>query len=408
MVTTVVEPATVTNSTVQTSTVKSWYPAGSSSSTFTFAASTKSRTKTLNPDRFDQLKANGFMPPLPYRGRKTTATLSCGTLTYSWPDGKGGTNTQTNTDHMYCSPVSKVPFTHPDAAKAVAAAIANANAKLRDQQMSLIEDIVEGRQTFNLLFGNLTRLYKSFRQFKRGRYSQALKTLGLDGNSVKSGSSPANAWLSVRYGVLPLMSEVYGAMTLLTQKLKEERVVRHVTGTGTADVELGGTSSAVARSGNHNCNGTLFYQWNTKATFKVAVGYVYTIKNDAVSVMTQLGLTNPLLVAEELITLSFVVDWFVNISDVLAQLDAWSAASWLSGFTTTKLTEDTRFETTSWSPPAWESVSGSLKNAVGTMHAEQISRIVHTKAPTFGLVVRPKLNWKRLTDAAALLKQFKR
>lgn len=408
MVTTVVEPAVVKTATVITSTTKSYYPAENSTGTVSYTSVAKTRTKTLNPDRFDQLKANGFVPPLAYNASQTDATLSCGTVTLTWPDGKGGTNTLTNVDHMYCIPVSKVAFTHAAASKAVAAATAAANSALRSQSMSLIEDLAEGRQTYKLVVGSVLNVARSIKQMKQGRYRQALTSIGASVDGLKSGKTAAQAWLAWRYGIRPLMSEVDGAMRLLMGKLAKTNVVRHVNGTGSADVSLESFGSSVARTGSHSCYGTLYHKSMTSATFKAKVGYVYTLKNTAVATGTSLGLTNLPLVAWELVTLSFVIDWFINVSEVLEQLDAWSASSWLAGYTTTKLTETTTYRATSYTPPAWSGIAYSLKPAVGNFSKRTISRIVHQKPPTIGLVVRPKLNWQRLTDAVALLRVFKK
>lgn len=408
MVTTVVEPAVARTSTVNTSTTKSYFAAENSYGTVSYTSFAKTRTKTLNPDRFDQLKANGFVPPLAYNASQTDATLSCGTVTLTWPDGKGGTNTFTNVDSMYCEPVSRVVITHPAAARAEAAAIAAANSKLRSQSMSLIVDIAEGRQTYNLVFGSLMNINRSLKQMKQGRFSQALQSIGASTHGLKSGKTVANAWLAWRYGIRPLMFEIEGAMRLLTGKLAKTNVVRHVSGTGSADVSLSSKGSAVARTGNHSFYGTLYHKSETSATFQVKVGYVYTLKNTAVAAGTSLGLTNLPLVAWELVTLSFVIDWFVNVTEVLEQLDAWSASSWLSGYTTTKLTETTTLRSTSYSPPSWQGAKSSLQPAAGNLSKRTIRRIVHQKPPTIGLVVRPKLNWQRLSDAVALLRKFKK
>lgn len=408
MVTTIVEPAVARTATVTTSTTSSYSPTSNTTGKWSYTSVTKTRTKRLNPDRFDHLKANGFVPPLAYNASQSDATLSCGTVKLTWPDGNKGFNTLTNVDTMYCDPVSQVAFNHAAAAKAVAAATAAANSALRSQSMSLIEDIAEGRQTYNLVVGSVLNVTRSIKQMKQGRFKQALTSIGASTDDLKSGKTAAQAWLAWRYGIRPLMFEIEGAMHLLTKKLAVTNVVRHVSGTGSADVSLKSNGNRVARTGNHAFYGTVYYKSETSATFKSKVGYVYTLKNAAVAAGTSVGLTNLPLVAWELVTLSFVIDWFINVSEVLEQLDAWSASSWLAGYTTTKLTETTTYRSTRYTPPAWPNVIYSHQPAVGIYSRQTIERIVHQKPPTIGLVVRPKLNWQRLTDAVALLRMFKK
>jgi hypothetical protein len=61
---------------------------------------------------------------------------------------------------------------------------------------------------------------------------------------------------------------------------------------------------------------------------------VYKIDNDYLQRVSNVGLTNPLVVAWELVPFSFVVDWFLPLGDWLNGLDATMGLTFSKGSST--------------------------------------------------------------------------
>lgn len=391
-------------STVTMGVSRSGYKPMESSSTYS-VVSTKTRSGWSLPERFDHLKASGFMPATQYSGSDIQRQLSLGksTILFGSPIPK----TMTHTDHFYCNGNNMFALYDSRAARALEIAKGSANQNLRGQSMSVIEDSFEGRKTFKMVLDGLKTIRNGSRQIRKGDFTGAAATFGVakPGN-VSTRRNFSRNWLEYRYGWMPLLYEIHGALEHLRKDFSTDRVLK-VKGTGSVEVEEKATTPYTAgRTGTFDQAHVIFnVRRETTGTFKATVGYTYRITNSFAVQSQSLGLTNPLLTAWELLTLSFVADWFLNVSDVLGQLDAWSGKEFLGGFSTIKYDEVTKRTSELVSVGAGYSGGGFLP-AKGVVTSRLISRTPLTQQPSIGLVIRPQLNLKRLIDGAALLKQM--
>lgn len=117
-----------------------------------------------------------------------------------------------------------------------------------------------------------------------GKMTQALKDkISKDPVHVRL----SNNWLELQFGWLPLISDVWNSLDAFRTSLKTR----------------GSTVKSTSRG--KTANG------------RNSAGYIATVKNPALYSLTQLGLTNPLVVAWELVPFSFLIDYFINIGDTL-------------------------------------------------------------------------------------------
>jgi len=129
----------------------------------------------------------------------------------------------------------------------------------------------------------------------------------------------ANRHLQYQYGVKPLMDDMQevlhrledGLGRQLSLKLNKERVVLR-----------GGQTSLTPWS-----DGSYFEQAWTRYTLKEKIvhqgsGEVYFNANALLNSVTPLGFTNPAALLYELTPYSFVLDWWVNVGEVLESLDS--------------------------------------------------------------------------------------
>lgn len=201
------------------------------------------------------------------------------------------------------------------------AALVKARLKIKNKRVDLGVAYAERKATAWMLGDTATRLGKAVRSLRRGSFREAARTLGIL-NEVKQprGSNWINHWLALQYGWKPLLSDLYGAADALRKRPREDWLV---------------TAKAASRDTNQwkytrsptATNGVL--SGGTDACEVVADrqrGVFVRIdalpENDLTMSFVQLGLTNPLLVAWEVVPYSFVIDWFLPIGNWLDSLDA--------------------------------------------------------------------------------------
>lgn len=135
----------------------------------------------------------------------------------------------------------------------------------------------------------------------------------------------ADTWLEYSYAVRPLLNDIYGAAEAIAN-------VPYAVPLGVAKVTF-------KRNRDFNVltsSGSVLGNWTSIGNQSLSreIGVRYFRKNP-LSALASLGLTNPLSLAWELVTLSFVVDWFLPIGRTLDSLDATVGTAFLDGFMTT-------------------------------------------------------------------------
>lgn len=360
-----------------------------------------SAEKSSNPQRFKFWRSNGYLPVSAYsrsnhhlkivNGSATlvrSAPYPVGTISWSDPFGCG------NAIGLGGSWDSSSRN-----AQLKASAIADANSRVRDQRAGLAETLSEVGKTIDMCTGLVSTVVRAVRQVRRKKFFEAARTLGL--SRVPKGVSPkrdwAGNWLEYRYGWLPLYSEVYGLMTLAYDFGKTPKVC-HATGHAQ---DLWKSSSTVDGSGTMTTDGGPgAYKITRTTTYDCSyvINYIYTIENETLLQASRLGLGNPAGIAWELVPFSFVVDWFINVGDVLDTLLLWKGKTFLSGsmsrtmrYTVTEVGKGVKFAFSS--PPSAE------RNGC------YFGRSVLSSPPPLGFRVNPNLTTNRFFDALALLKQ---
>jgi len=211
-----------------------------------------------------------------------------------------------------------------------------------NEPFGLAQDLVQYRQTTDLITSNLTRIAKAYTALKRGRgtdksFLQAANQL-FDNRPprYRKGAKPtitnslASNWLELQYGWKPLLSDI----DILIKKVHVEfrdylRIAR---------------SSATARSESNipilapfstSLSGVTPYTAgfiNRAVRARVKYGIRYRISSKDRQFLAQAGLTNPINLAWELLPYSFVVDWVYPIGPYLERLTAFEGMSFVDGW----------------------------------------------------------------------------
>lgn len=212
--------------------------------------------------------------------------------------------------------------------------------------------VLEAKKTMGMLTQTANTIYRAFRAVRRGRFKQAATVLGLKAIPKKTSRRKqfADNWLAYRYGWLPLYLDMYGHATAIFDTMNKPIVFR-VSGRGSEEYKpttLFPPFSGINRVNPAACN-RVFQGQGAKYSYDVPhevhrtyvadtkyahVGCIFEITDASAFTAANFGVDNPLLVAWEVVPLSFVVDWFYNIGDWLGQLTAYRGLNFRSGFRT--------------------------------------------------------------------------
>lgn len=199
--------------------------------------------------------------------------------------------------------------------------------KIKDQKVNLAAAFGEARQTADLLAGAATSIYKSFKALRSGNLPGAVRALtgstAVPNNvnrafrrEVNSSARQraANTWLQLQYGWKPLLSDVYGSAEQCAKSLNRPRLTKVSTSKQ--------YSSSTSFTYQVGLNSLLTAKEVYSDKFRGKMTCVFSVDSAAARTMTEIGVTNPALVAWELLPYSFVVDWFLPIGSWLGNIDA--------------------------------------------------------------------------------------
>lgn len=289
-------------------------------------------------------------------------------------------------------------------------------------EANLIESLAELDQLFKMVgnpIGNLGRFAKEFarsRSYRRlevlrkrfpgvrvpGQLSSAARRTKLGKEFITLLSSEYLRW---RYGVKPFISDVQAVMkTLKTSYKSQTKTSYH---TARAKGTLQGT--AVDKYTLTNSIWTIKWEILRTETFSVHGQWVDQYESTP---WTDLGLTwhNLIGVPWELTRRSFVLDWFVNVGEVIyANLPRVGVVpKGGSVFSKRQLYHLCYFTGYTATNPAVTAVSGNLNDTVIVDFLEKRRKLID-RDRAIGLVVKSDFrfdHWTRALDAAALTSQL--
>lgn len=187
----------------------------------------------------------------------------------------------------------------------------------------LLTTAVEWRTSLDMISGRTRQIGAAFLAVRRFKFTKAAKILNISTPSrvknltakrVKAqGLSVTSLWLEYWMGWAPLIGDVANAVQTMTKgPLYSER-----TFSVSARQESGSTSGnrTGATSGS-------YYHYDVKIVKRTVFSCYGKVRvtNHNANLATQLGFTNPLLTAWQVLPFSFMVDWFANVGTVLGSL----------------------------------------------------------------------------------------
>lgn len=175
---------------------------------------------------------------------------------------------------------------------------------IREHDFNLAVSVAEAKDTFALIGDTARTIALSLKLLKSGRSKEALRALiekwtKISRETSYAGHRPAldavfSQWMGMQYAWKPLLNDVHEASVALAKHLSTEPPQRKYRG-----------------------KKTLRNKGKTDQTLRKRKCKIKVVLSTNFKLQTELGLSNPALLAWELLPLSFVADWFIPIGSFL-------------------------------------------------------------------------------------------
>lgn len=197
----------------------------------------------------------------------------------------------------------------------------------------------------------------------------------------------ARLWLTYKYGLETIMHDIHGAATRASKAISPDPFA--ITETRMLDPTYVGFGTPWP---------SYLPVWIDRSTFKrgVNVRVAWRVTNPALYALDSFGIINPAVVAWELTTLSFVIDWFTGIGNFLQSMSNPIGVSFVYGYETKWLKNNYDITYCGHSTP-----KGSLPRVTGKLHA--MHRSVYADFPVPLPYLRMPVSVTKAVTAIALL-----
>lgn len=399
-------PPTTRNLNFVPKTGTSWY----GSKTWTLAK-TVAHNVYHDKDRYVFLKQNGRFPQYPYTVVHHDGYLiETGSAMVTW---SAGTQWHSCVDTFRCDYWLTAEYSTA-AVTALKTSLHNSvtaqiNANVKNLYYSTFETLYEGRKTKKMVGDAVFTIAGALSDVKKGRFAKAARRLGLaqPPKGAKPDRSLSQNWLEFRYGWGPLYYTIYGEMKRQYDRMKNQEPVQRVSVKREGRIPDYETLLGNTYVGYHGENLRFYHRVRSVQSQQVIAKQVvyYKVHNQTLAEATSIGLTNPLLVAWELVPFSFVADWFVNVSDCLDAFDAWAGKTYLTG-TKTTLVRAQRVSYGEWVSATSGYTTAAFKPSKYKVTSVQTVREILSSPPSVSLNFSVGLTNRRLVDGLALIRQL--
>lgn len=277
-------------------------------------------------------------------------------------------------------------------------------ASIQRMHANVAQNVGEYRQVQGMFLDTARRFAFAYRSLRRGDANGFLREISISRRDKHNllNSGPYNIrrrapelWLQYAYGWSPLCSDIYAVIGNWYKRMEE--------GYPILAQGVGGHQPNVATSQYVVCDEA----FKNETVFKsriVKYKVWYEIDNSRIANMSSWGLTNPALLAWELLPYSFVVDWFLPVGDWLSSVN-YDVGLYFKKGVRIGLAENTYARVYSPRPRT----STRIYSASGT-DVYQDRRFVREKLTSFPAAPRPRfdkggLRGRRVANALALLAQ---
>lgn len=226
-------------------------------------------------------------------------------------------------------------------------ALSRLQERVKGANVNLAVAYAERKQLISMLTNSITRVRRGYEAVVRGAFRRARDILQPVSRSGRvkyydrlsnrrvdrfknTSNNAANYWLEFQYGWRPLLSDIYDSCELLADTYHRARPTRF-------------SASHTDRISETVPHITNFYDGcfreDLRYTKIQTTRYVLEVceEDSVLSALSHTGVTNPLLVAWELVPYSFVADWFLPVGNYLEQLGYATGLQFKRGTVSTRI-----------------------------------------------------------------------
>jgi hypothetical protein len=192
------------------------------------------------------------------------------------------------------------------------------------EESQWIVNFLERKQAISMIAQRAGQLLKAARAIRKGRFGKAAKVLGVvTPKGVSRKRQFSNNWLEYHFGWVPMIQDIGAAVHTLQSPVPDRHIFASSKGRFSADT--GYWPSTLPPYGGTSTHEV--YELSART------GVTVRISNPDLFLANQLGFTNPLAVAWEVVPFSFVVDWLIPIGDFLSAMTATLGLTLVNGYT---------------------------------------------------------------------------
>ena len=222
-------------------------------------------------------------------------------------------------------------------------ALDNLRKKLASVRTNLLDMFRTRNESINMMRKRVMTIVNAYRALKRGDWRHFKRLLKINPRRPQKGwDNIPGLWLEYWYGWAPLIGDCYNVCKDLL------RVPHMVT---TARTRKNFTINTQRVYNDANSKGTI-YQSSEFRIVTTARCHA-TVNNQAISALSQTGILNPSLVLWEAVPYSFVVDWFIPVSDYLENLNALAGITVKDISATTTVEDNCRVWSSNFKQEGW-------------------------------------------------------
>jgi hypothetical protein len=265
--------------------------------------------------------------------------------------------------------------------------ITDAIADFRQYENNVLEDLAQMRQSVNLVVELIELIAELYVAAKRGWFKHIRRRFAEKGHNIPR--HIANGWLMYFYGISPLISTIEG---ILSTPDSRSRTYRAFASVGDELDPKGYTNAGFF----DQCTGTVKRGCRCvfSATLDLSKDQIYLNSLGYTGTTRDLALT-----AWALLPYSFIVDWFIPISDFIQSLSWSSSVKYYAGY----ISRHHEGSATLTTPNPFYGVGWSGKLPKSKLEVLFFNREVLYIPPSPGLSVRLSLSSNSLISAVALI-----
>lgn len=253
--------------------------------------------------------------------------------------------------------------------------------KLSAMKVNLATAFVERQQASNLVASTARRIAQSVHSLRKGKFAEAARQLTGSTSRLPAkralGGIPEQ-WLALQYGWKPLLSDVHGACEAVAAAHSNERPPVY-TVRATHREQLDKIKQEFPRGPDSYLPATIKSRNEGSVSGRGLMEFRVT--SQLASDLAHTGITNPALLAWEVLPYSFVVDWFIPVGSYLQRLDYSRGIEFSRGFVVCKVSDSwtVRSKETSFDGPAGSHMSYQGGNLTST--CDTVGRTIVGSAP---------------------------